>query len=147
MNGNRFQVVGVLSDSSSLENSAAAVSSEDEDSAQTTVLEGYIPYSTLTRIADNILDITQFYVSSPDEDTMDRTERAVEQIMLSRLDNDEDAFSIQSQFEVMETMQEVDNTMSLMMGGIAAISLLVGGIDYEHYVGFGHGTDPGNRNP
>lgn len=128
LNGNRFQVVGVLSDSSSLENSAAAVSSEDEDSAQTTVLEGYIPYSTLTRIADNILDITQFYVSSPDEDTMDRTERAVEQIMLSRLDNDEDTFSIQSQFEVMETMQEVDNTMSLMMGGIAAISLLVGGI-------------------
>lgn len=48
--------------------------------------------------------------------------------MLSRLDNDEDAFSIQSQFEVMETMQEVDNTMSLMMGGITAISLLVGGI-------------------
>lgn len=128
LNGNRFQVVGVFSDSSSLENSAAAVSSEDEDSAQTTVLEGYIPYSTLTRIADNILDITQFYVSSPDEDTMDRTERAVEQIMLSRLDNDEDAFSIQSQFEVMETMQEVDNTMSLMMGGITAISLLVGGI-------------------
>lgn len=128
LNGNRFQVVGVLSDSSSLENSAAAASSEDEDSAQTTVLEGYIPYSTLTRIADNILDITQFYVSSPDEDTMDRTERAVEQIMMNRLDNDEDAFSIQSQSEVMETMQEVDNTMSLMMGGIAAISLLVGGI-------------------
>ena len=60
LNGNRFQVVGVLSDSSSLENSAAAVSSEDEDSAQTTVLEGYIPYSTLTRIADNILDIPSF---------------------------------------------------------------------------------------
>ena len=48
--------------------------------------------------------------------------------MLERLQNDEDAFSVLNQSEIMETMSQVDNTLSLMLGGIAAISLLVGGI-------------------
>ena len=90
--------------------------------------QGYIPYSTLTRIADNVLDITQFYVSSADEESMDQAETAVERIMLERLSGDEDAFSVINQSEIMSAMEGVDDTMSLMIGGIAAISLLVGGI-------------------
>lgn len=55
-------------------------------------------------------------------------ETAVENIMTARLNNDEDAYSIQNQSEVMEAMEEVNATMKLMLGGIAGISLLVGGI-------------------
>ncbi|MFQ8690348.1 MAG: ABC transporter permease, partial [Blautia sp.] len=87
-----------------------------------------IPYSTLTRIADNVLDITQFYVSSTDDESIDQTEAAVSRILSERLEGDEDAFIVQSQSEIMETMGEVNSTMSLMLGGIAVISLLVGGI-------------------
>lgn len=129
LDGKKFLVAGVLAeDSGSLSSTMAVSSSEDEETTQSVVLEGYIPYSTLTRISANVLDITQFYVSSTEEDSMKRTEMAVEQIMMERFENDEEAFSVQNQSEVMETMQEVDNTMSLMIGGIAAISLLVGGI-------------------
>ena len=129
LDGRKFLVAGVLAEDSGTNNSTAAVNSaDDEETTQSVVLEGYIPYSTLTRISDNVLDITQFYVSSADEDSMERTEMAMEQIMLERLENDEDAFTVQNQSEVLETMQKVDNTMSLMIGGIAAISLLVGGI-------------------
>ena len=46
-------------------------------------MEGYIPYSTLTRIADNVLDITQFYVSSADEEFMDQAEAAWKESCLS----------------------------------------------------------------
>ena len=59
---------------------------------------------------------------------MELAERKLEEILQKRFGNDEDAFSIQNQSDVLEAMQEVDQTMSLMLGGIAAISLLVGGI-------------------
>lgn len=129
LDGKSFLVAGILSDDSSTQNSYISISSDSEDeTTQSVTLEGYIPYSTLTRIGSNVLDITQFYVSSADEESMDQAERAVENIMLERLENDEDAFSVQSQSDVMDAMKEVSNTMSLMLGGIAAISLLVGGI-------------------
>ena len=131
LNGRPFQVVGVLSeDNSSLTSGQTWMqSSSDEDSGTTTVtLEGYIPYSTFIRIADNALDISRFYVSSSDEESMDAAESALEQIMMGRFGQDEDAFSIQNQSEIMEAMSSVNDTMSLMLGGIAAISLLVGGI-------------------
>ena len=126
LNGRTFQVVGVLSeDNSSL---TSVQSSSDEDSTTTVTLEGYIPYSAFIRIADNALDITRFYVSASDEESMDAAESALEQIMMGRFGQDEDAFSIQNQSEIMEAMSSVNDTMSLMLGGIAAISLLVGGI-------------------
>jgi putative ABC transport system permease protein len=125
LDGKSFKVIGVLSEEESTTSISSLVSS---DSSENVVLEGYVPYSTFTRISENSLDITQIYVSSADESSMDRAETALEQIMLERLNNDEDAFSIQNQSEVMEAMEEVNNTLSLMIGGIAAISLLVGGI-------------------
>lgn len=129
LDGKSFLVAGVLSDdNSSLTSTQSMTESSSEEESETVTLEGYIPYSTLTRIADNVLDITQFYVSSADEESMDQAEAAVERIMLERLSEDEDAFSIMNQSEIMSAMEGVDDTMSLMIGGIAAISLLVGGI-------------------
>ncbi|NCB92175.1 MAG: FtsX-like permease family protein [Clostridia bacterium] len=129
LDGKSFLVIGVLSaDNSTLTSGQTSAASSDESTSSSVLLEGYIPYSTLTRIADSVLDITQFYVSSADESSMDPVEMAVENIMLSRFSYDEDAFSIQNQSEIMEAMESVSNTMSLMLGGIAAISLLVGGI-------------------
>lgn len=130
VDGISFKVVGVLSEDEETQSSTTFISSssDDEDSTESVTLEGYIPYSTLTRIGDTSLNITQFYVSATDEETMDKAEAAVEQIMLERLNNDEEAFSVVNRSSVMEAMNEVKNTMSLMLGGIAAISLLVGGI-------------------
>lgn len=129
LDGKSFLVAGVLSDeNSSLTSAQSMAGSSSDDETETVTLEGYIPYSTLTRIADNVLDITQFYVSSADEESMDQAETAVERIMLERLSGDEDAFSVINQSEIMSAMEGVDDTMSLMIGGIAAISLLVGGI-------------------
>ena len=91
-------------------------------------LEGYIPYSTMARIADNVLDVTQFYVSASREDTLDYAKEALTQELLERFEKDEDAFTVTDQSQIMDTMESVTNTMSLMIGGIAAISLLVGEI-------------------
>lgn len=147
LNGRKFLVVGVLDDdsTSSLTGSASTLaaassgssSSTSDDSSDsssgsstssTVSLEGYIPYSTMTRTADNVLDVDQFYASASREDTLDYAKEALTQELLDRFEKDEDAFTVTDQSEIMDTMESVTNTMSLMIGGIAAISLLVGGI-------------------
>ena len=126
LDGRSFLVIGILDEEESA--SAAQMSAGSEEESSSVMLEGYIPYSTMTRIADNILYVTQFYASASSEDTMDFAELSMEQMMLERFGGDEDAYSIVSQSELMETMESVTNTLSLMLGGIAAISLLVGGV-------------------
>ena len=130
LNGKSFLVIGVLSEesSTSLTGGNMLSSSSDEDSETTVNLEGYIPFSTMTRMADNILAVTQFYVSATDSETLDYAETALTDLLMNRFENDEDAFSVTDQSQIMDTMESVNNTMSLMIGGIAAISLLVGGI-------------------
>ena len=132
LNGKSFLVVGVLSDSTSLTQGAAVTSSSDSDdsdsSSSSVQLEGYIPFSTMTRLADNVLDVTMFYASGTNEDSLEPAENALTELLMERFGEDEDAFSIVDQSEIMEAMSSVTNTMSLMIGGIAAISLLVGGI-------------------
>lgn len=132
LNGKSFLVIGVLSDSSSLTQGTAVSSSSDSDdsdsSSSSVQLEGYIPFSTMTRLADNVLDVTMFYASGTDEDSLEPAENALTELLMERFGEDEDAFSIVDQSEIMEAMSSVTNTMSLMIGGIAAISLLVGGI-------------------
>ena len=133
LNGKSFLVIGVLDDSSSLTQGTASVtSSEDSDSdgsdSSSVQLEGYIPFSTMTRIADNVLDVSMFYASGTDEESLDPAKNALTELLLERFGQDEDAFSVVDQSEIMEAMSNVTNTMSLMIGGIAAISLLVGGI-------------------
>lgn len=127
LDGKSFLVVGVLSEESVSPSSAMAIKSSD-DSSESVVLEGYIPYPSLAQMMDNVLEITQFYVSSADEQSMEAAEAKLEEILLGRFADDEDAFSIQNQSEVMEAMEQADKTMSMMLGGIAAISLFVGGI-------------------
>ena len=66
--------------------------------------------------------------SCTEEDSLEPAENALTELLMERFGEDEDAFSIVDQSEIMEAMSSVTNTMSLMIGGIAAISLLVGGI-------------------
>lgn len=60
LNGKSFLVIGVLTEDSSSSltkgTNMMSSSSDDEDSGSSVVLEGYIPFSTMTRLADNILD-------------------------------------------------------------------------------------------
>ena len=127
LNGKSFLVVGVLSDSTSLTQGAAVTGSSDSDdsdsSSSSVQLEGYIPFSTMTRLADNVLDVTMFYASGTDEDSLEPAENALTELLMERFGEDEDAFSIVDQSEIMEAMSSVTNTMSLMIGGIVLVSV------------------------
>ncbi|WP_394926327.1 ABC transporter permease [uncultured Robinsoniella sp.] len=109
--------------------SSKSSTSSSSSSSSYTSLDAYIPYTTLTRMASNVSsEITTFYATATSEDSLDAAEEAMSDMLLERFGQDEDAFTIQNQSTLMETMNSVTNTLALMLGGIAAISLVVGGI-------------------
>ncbi len=88
----------------------------------------FIPFSIAQRTFRNTT-ISTFYASA-DSDSDADIERAVETLeafMLEKTQN-EDYYTVTSQSQLLETMSEVANTLSLLLAGIAGISLLVGGI-------------------
>ena len=119
LNGVRFTVVGVLE--------------ENEDSLTSVLTSGmlmaYIPYSSLIRLTDSVSnDVTTFYLSASEGSTVDAAADAMEKILMERFDEDEDAFDVDASNMLEEAMNKVTSTLSLLLGGIAGISLVVGGI-------------------
>ncbi|MCD8142250.1 MAG: ABC transporter permease [Clostridiales bacterium] len=119
LDGLKFTVVGVL---------------EDDDSSLTSSLMGdsltaYIPYTTLMRLSSTVSSsITSFYVSAEDGSDMDTAEEAITALLLERFDEDEDAFTITTSDVLEDAMSSVTSILAVLLGGIAAISLIVGGI-------------------
>ena len=54
---------------------------------------------------------------------LDLAENALTELMMERFEQDEDAFSIVNQSEIMEAMSGVTNTMSLMIGVLFGLYL------------------------
>lgn len=118
INGMSYEIIGVLEE----DESAASMLSGNS-------YEVYVPYTSLIRFVDGLSsNITSFYVSVTNEEDIDKAEANLEQILLERFHQDEDAFEIINQSSIAEVMSSVTGTLSLLLGGIAAISLLVGGI-------------------
>ena len=113
IDGRNFLIVGVL---------------EEDTSLFASMLGGYSAYAPFTvesRMADEPY-VTALSVS-PDGNT-DDTESQINEFMLSRFHQDEDAYRLMNMSSISDAMSTVTGTLSLLLGGIAAISLLVGGI-------------------
>ena len=119
LNGVKYTVVGVLED--------------DEDSLTAVFTSGmkvaYIPYTSLLRLSSTVSShITSFSVIPAEGADISTAERTMESLLLKRFDNDEDAFSINTQEILTDTMDQITGVLTILLGGIAAISLIVGGI-------------------
>ena len=119
INSVKYTVVGVLSD--------------DEDSLTSMFSSGsmvaYLPYTSLIKLSTTALaEVSSFYVSAEDGSTVENAETAMTDILMKRFDEDEDAFEISSQDILEETMSSITSVLTILLGGIAAISLVVGGI-------------------
>ena len=119
INGIKFKVVGVLEDN---DDSLTAVFSSNS-------LAVYIPYTSLVRLSSSVSSkITSFYVSAETGGTTAETESAMYSILYERFAQDEDAFEIDTQDALEDTMSSVTSILAILLGGIAGISLIVGGI-------------------
>ena len=105
VNGRMFKIVGVLDVTSS-----------------TLVL----PFTLAQRMLEST-SITSFYVSATDSTVVSAAQTAVERFLYKKY-QDDSTYSIMNQEEMLAAMEETAGTLSLMLGGIAGISLLVGGI-------------------
>ena len=105
VNGRMFRIVGVLDGTSS-----------------TLVL----PFTLAQRMLEST-SITSFYVSATDSTVVSAAQTAVERFLYKKY-QDDSTYSIMNQEEMLAAMEETAGTLSLMLGGIAGISLLVGGI-------------------
>lgn len=114
INGTKFTVVGIL------EEKGSSMREDDDDKI-------VIPVKTSQRFLKQAT-ITTIYFEALDEANVDIAEAQITQSLLINFDNDSDAFRIFDQTSLLDTINEVTGTMSLMLGGIAAISLVVGGI-------------------
>ena len=119
IDGMKFTVAGVLED--------------DEDSLTAVFGSGtmvaYIPYTTLLRLSSSVsTDITEFYVSAAKDSDTTAAEAKITQILLERFEEDEDAFTVSTQNVLEDTVSSVTSMFTVLLGCIAGISLLVGGI-------------------
>ena len=65
--------------------------------------------------------VSSFYVKASSPSAVDMAVNTVERFLLQET-RDEDAYTVSSQSDVLDTMDDVNSTMSLLLGGIAAIS-------------------------
>ena len=119
LNGYTITVVGVL----------AEVGSSASGSNDNQIL---IPFTLAQRLS-NQTSISSFYVSAASSAQVEQAQAAVESYLEKVFENYNTRsfgtqYSVFNQTEMLSTLNETTNTLTLMLGGIAAISLLVGGI-------------------
>ena len=119
LDGVAYTIVGVLTD--------------NEDSLTSMMTAGslavYLPYTSLLRLSDSLSgDVSKFYVSAPENGNMETVEEAMTAILMERFEEDDEAFSVSSQSVLEDTMSSITSVLTILLGGIAAISLVVGGI-------------------
>jgi len=116
LDGNAFTIVGVTESTSGFGQASDAV---------------YIPLTTAQNALFGVNHVSSIYVGAINEDSMEAAENQIGFLLLELhgLNTPDDAdFSISSQGDILETVSAVTQTFTTLLTGIAAISLIVGGI-------------------
>lgn len=85
----------------------------------------YMPMSTFSKFYDNDT-IVRIIVKTTNTENMEEHKEAIEDLLLKSLDSDE--FSVVDQAELLSTITQILGVLTTALGGIASISLVVGGI-------------------
>jgi putative ABC transport system permease protein len=114
INNVRFEIIGVAESKG-----GGSFGGPDIDSFM------YIPITT-ARAALSIDKVMEILVQSADKNQMDRAKSQIHVVLGKRLKEDE--FAVTDQAEILKTIQTILGTLTIGLAGIAAISLVVGGI-------------------
>ncbi|GEB30783.1 MULTISPECIES: ABC transporter permease [Brevibacillus] len=90
-----------------------------------------IPITTAMSRLTGGKNVGTIYVSAASSDVMDKAQQDIRQTLRAKHNlrpQKEDDFRITSQSDILSTAQEVSSSMTALLSGIAAISLIVGGI-------------------
>jgi putative ABC transport system permease protein len=120
INSQSFTIIGVL-------DSAGSSLSTDEDD---TVVVPITTYAAQLSTSTNTNSVSSIYVEGADADSLSAAYQEVNAALLTahQVTSDDADFSVSTQASLVETATSVTGVMTLLLGGVAAISLLVGGI-------------------
>ena len=113
MNGQVFDVIGVM------EEKQGSVQGGSDDIV-------IMPYTTAQRLIKDTR-IRTYTIQGKSSETTKQSKEKISEFLTGELGNS-DAFIVLSQDEILAQVNTITGTMSMMLGGIAAISLVVGGI-------------------
>ncbi len=114
INNNPFQVIGIMAAK------GATGNGNDMDD------QIFVPITTGAQRIYGQRYARSITVAVRDIEKMDATQEAIRQLLISR--HKQEDFQIRNMVSVLETATETQNTLTILLGSIAAISLLVGGI-------------------
>lgn len=123
LNGYTYTVVGLTDDGSDDDNSSFNSFGQSSGSAGTVI----IPYRNALRMTSSG-NITSLEVYVSDTQYSDAVTAAVENILCESFSNDSDSYNVTNMDSLIQSMETTENMLMAMLGGIASISLLVGGI-------------------
>lgn len=123
LNGYTYTVVGLTDDGSDDDNSSFNSFGQSSGSAGTVI----IPYRNALRMTSSG-NITSLEVYVSDTQYSDAVTAAVENILSESFSNDSDSYNVTNMNSLIQSMETTENMLMAMLGGIASISLLVGGI-------------------
>lgn len=119
VNGTRLTVIGVLTSSG-----ASASGASEDDLA-------VVPVATSSRLTGSTADtVSTIYVEAAGEEVLAAAYQEVQALLANRhgVTTADADFSIATQASLVETANETNRTFTVLLGGVAGISLLVGGI-------------------
>lgn len=114
IDGDNYTVIGVLT----------AVGSSMGSNVDDIIM---IPFTTAKYLGSDT-SINSLYIKVSDGNKIDMATTLIENYIQSTLGITSDDFSVSSQDSMLDTMDNINDTLSLLLGGIASISLIVGGI-------------------
>lgn len=91
----------------------------------------YVPLTTAQNRMMGITNVQRITVQAENENVINDVQADVEQVLRTRhkiKEGDNDDFTVGNMAQIMETMLSTANNITILLGCIAAISLLVGGI-------------------
>ncbi len=112
--GSTYQVVGVL------KSQGSSMGSNTDDMI-------IIPSTTAIGLAGT-RNVQTIYIKSSDEKNVDSVTNEVNSYLTSFFKSTDNNNRVMSQKQLLDTMSSISSTMTYLLGGIAAISLIVGGI-------------------
>ncbi|HEY3338654.1 MAG TPA: ABC transporter permease [Propionicimonas sp.] len=120
INGQSFTVIGVLASAGS------SLSSNEDD----TVVVPITTFASRLSTSSSATSVSSIYLEGKDADSLSAAYQQVKTALLSshQVTSDTADFTVSTQASLVETATSVTGVLTLLLGGVAGISLLVGGI-------------------